>query len=137
MRIVSPLSSSPSHLTPLITLEPPSPTSTTSTSLPSSLIIDCIKRGEDDVDVSRGELPKRKGQSVIVRLYESMGGTTRGTLVVDARWSGKVKGVRRVNVLEDDVKDEQGGDGVYKVMSGGRVEVELRPFEVLTLRLQL
>ena len=32
-----------------------------------ALILDCVKRGEDDEDVSRGELPVRKGRSVIVQ----------------------------------------------------------------------
>ncbi|KAG4220604.1 hypothetical protein PC116_g30917, partial [Phytophthora cactorum] len=37
-----------------------------------SLILDCVKRGEDDEDVSHDTtLPRRKGQSVIIRLYDS------------------------------------------------------------------
>ena len=35
-----------------------------------SIILDTIKRGEDDEDVSRGDLPKRAGKSVILRAYE-------------------------------------------------------------------
>jgi len=93
-----------------------------------SLILDCIKRGEDDEDVSRGELPKRKGQSIIVRIYDSLGGTSRGEI----KWNEKilsVKKVHRTNVLEDD-------EGEVKVENHG-AKISLRPFEVATFRLQL
>jgi alpha-mannosidase len=92
-----------------------------------SLVLDAVKRGEDDEDVSTGELSlkKRKGQSIILRIYDSLGGTSRGrietTLDVKKAW--------RVNLLEDD------GDEV--VVKGGQIEVELRPFEVASFRLQL
>jgi alpha-mannosidase len=94
-----------------------------------SLVLDCIKRGEDDEDVSRGELPKRKGKSVILRIYDSLGGTSRGTIKV-----GSVLGVKKVwktNVLEDDEVELGLRHGEVEV------EVELRPFEVVTYRLQL
>ena len=92
------------------------------------MIIDTIKRGEDDEDVSRGELGKRKGRSIIVRLYDSLGGK------VKARLSWGVLPVKRVwktNVLEDDgeefeVKEKENG-----------VPIEVRAFEVQTYRLQL
>ena len=70
-----------------------------------ALILDCIKRGEDDEDVSRGELPTRKGRSIVVRVYESLGGKARGVL----RSSLNAKGLRRCNVLEDD------GEGIIWV----------------------
>jgi alpha-mannosidase len=90
-----------------------------------ALILDCIKRGEDDDDVSRGELPKRKGRSVVVRVYESLGGRARGVL----RSGLDVKGCVRCNVLEDD------GEGVIWV--DGAAHIELRAFEVATFRLVL
>ena len=93
----------------------------------SSLVLDCIKRGEDDEDVSRGELPKRRGKSVILRVYEALGGRSKGTI----RWAKEmgVKKVHRTNVLEDD--EETLG------FEGESVEIELRPFEVATFRLQM
>jgi alpha-mannosidase len=90
-----------------------------------SLILDCIKRGEDDEDVSRGELAIRKGKSVIVRIYDSLGGTSKGTIET----SLDVKKVFKTNILEDD-EDE------IKIEKG-KVDVTLRPFEVATFRLQL
>lgn len=92
-----------------------------------SLILDAIKRGEDDEDVSRGELPQREGRSVIVRIYESLGGKSRGVL-------GCTLGVKkcfRTNLLEDD-EEQLGWDA-----KGEKIEIELRPFEVATFRFQL
>ena len=93
-----------------------------------ALILDAIKRGEDDEDVSRGELPVRKGRSIVVRVYESLGGQARGvlkcTLAVQKCW--------KTNALEDDEEELPWGD-----KEEGEVGVTLRAFEVATFRLQL
>lgn len=93
-----------------------------------SLILDAIKRGEDDEDVSRGGLPVRPGKSIILRIYESLGGKSRGTI-----WSRyPVKDIWKCNVLEDDEeKLEVRRDGSVNA------DVELRAFEIATYRLQL
>ncbi|KAH0831686.1 alpha-mannosidase [Fonsecaea pedrosoi] len=93
-----------------------------------SLILDCVKRGEDDEDVSRGELTQRKGQSVILRIYESMGGKSRGVIETTL----PVKKVFETNVLEDDGK-QLDMSGKNKIS----IPIELRAFEVKTFRLQL
>ena len=90
-----------------------------------ALILDTIKRGEDDEDVSRGELSKRKGKSVILRVYESLGGKARGTI----KTSLGVKKACRTNLLEDD-------EGEVAIKNG-EIAIELRAFEVATYRLQL
>ena len=90
-----------------------------------ALILDTIKRGEDDEDVSRGELPKRKGRSIILRVYESLGGKARGTI----KTSLAIKKVFTTNILED--------DGSEVEIKGGEIAIELRAFEVATYRLQL
>jgi alpha-mannosidase len=95
----------------------------------SSLVLDVVKRGEDDEDVSRGELTKRSGQSVILRVYESLGGRSRGTL----RTTLPVKKVYKCNVLEDDEEELK----VHGKGSVASVDMELRPFEVATFRVQL
>ncbi|MCJ1306541.1 Glycoside hydrolase, 38 vacuolar alpha mannosidase [Agyrium rufum] len=94
-----------------------------------ALILDCVKRGEDDEDVSRGELPQRKGRSIILRIYESLGGTSRGTIAVDKDVIS-VKKVCRTNILEDDEKAQD-------MYDGQKIDIELRPFEVATYRLSL
>jgi alpha-mannosidase len=90
-----------------------------------SLILDAVKRGEDDEDVSRGELLKRKGKSVILRIYDSLGGTSKGTIETTL----EVKKVWKTNILEDD-EDEI-------TIEEGKINITLRPFEVATFRLQL
>lgn len=91
----------------------------------ASLVLDTIKRGEDDEDVSRGELPKRRGRSIVVRVYESLGGKSRGVL----KCTLGVKKCWKTNVLED--------DGEIVSWEDGKAKIELRPFEVATFRLQL
>ena len=90
-----------------------------------SLVLDTVKRGEDDEDVSRGELPVRKGRSVILRIFDSLGGTSKGCIETGL----DVKHVWKTNVLED--------DGEELKIDGGKVHIVLRPFEVATFRLQL
>ena len=109
------------------------PSASTASSLLSSialhgspaLILDTIKRGEDDEDVSHGELSKRKGKSIILRVYESLGGKARGII----KTSLAVKQACRTNLLEDD-------DGEMKIKNG-EIAIELRAFEIATYRLQL
>lgn len=95
-----------------------------------SLVLDAIKRGEDDEDISRDTLPKRPGKSVILRVYESLGGKSRGRicsrLPVSQAW--------KCNVLEDDETEltlRRGADGEVCT------DIELRAYEVATYRLQL
>ena len=90
-----------------------------------ALILDTIKRGEDDEDVSRGELSKRKGKSIILRVYESLGGKARGTI----KTSLGIKKACRTNLLEDD-------EGEVEIKNG-ELAIELRAFEIATYRLQL
>jgi alpha-mannosidase len=90
-----------------------------------SLILDAVKRGEDDEDVSRGELLTKKGKSVILRIYDSLGGTSKGTIETTL----DVKKVWKTNILEDD-EDEL-------TIEKGKINITLRPFEVATFRLRL
>ncbi|KAL8243759.1 hypothetical protein R6Q59_010017 [Mikania micrantha] len=90
-----------------------------------SIVLDFVKRGEDDEDVSRGEFEKRPGKSVILRVYESLGGKSRGMI----EGHSKIKKAWKTNVLEDDEEE-------LEVQSGG-IKIELRAFEVATYRLQV
>ncbi|KAL8738453.1 MAG: hypothetical protein Q9181_000767 [Wetmoreana brouardii] len=93
-----------------------------------ALVLDVIKRGEDDEDVSRGELPNRKGRSIILRVYESLGGKARGVIEVDSEVLD-VKQIEKTNLLEDEGEVVEGKEGKWRI--------ELRAFEVATFRLQL
>lgn len=96
-----------------------------------SLVLDTVKRGEDDEDVSRGDLPVRPGKSIVLRIYESLGGKARG--IISSKFP--VKKVWKTNVLEDDEEElelnSQSAEGVVSI------DIELRAFEVATFRLQL
>lgn len=95
-----------------------------------SLILDAVKRGEDDEDVSRGEFPKRSGKSIILRIFEALGGKSRGTI----HTGFPVKKIWKCNILEDDETELH----PYTVEKGHlSVDIELRAFEVATYRLQL
>lgn len=95
----------------------------------SSIVLDAVKRGEDDVDVSRGDLPARKGKCVIIRLYESLGGRSRAA--VKTTWD--VQKVTKVNLLEDEIP----GEAELEEDEDGNYPITLRPFEVATYRLWL
>lgn len=95
-----------------------------------AIILDAVKRGEDDEDVTTGGLPSRPGKSVIVRVYESLGGKALGSI----NSSLAVKRAWKCNILEDDEEEQEVlGHG----SSGVSFQIELRAFEVATYRLQL
>jgi alpha-mannosidase len=91
----------------------------------NSLVLDTIKRGEDDEDISTGELPTRKGRSVILRIYDSLGGRSRG--MVQTIW--KVSKVFKTNLLEDDEEEVPVKERAFTV--------DLGPFQVGTYRICL
>jgi alpha-mannosidase len=91
-----------------------------------NIVIDCVKRGEDDEDVSIDHLPTRATRSVVVRLFDCLGGKTNTTL----EWTKlDVAKVFIVNILEDDLSE-------LKIQENS-VTFPVRAFEVVTLRLEL
>lgn len=90
-----------------------------------SLVLDTIKRGEDDEDIISDDLPARKGKSVVVRVYESLGGRSRGYVVTRL----PVSKVYKTNLLEDDEEEI--------AFSNGQFKIDLGPFQVGTYRLCL
>jgi len=92
----------------------------------ASLVLDTIKRGHDDDDVTRHEgLRVNKGQSIILRVYESLGGHSKGTF----HTKFNVKRATKVNILEDELCE------VF--IRDGTIPIKLRPFEVATFKLEL
>ena len=112
----------------------------------AALVLDTVKRGDDDADVRAQTnadadgplLPQpRKSRSAVLRIYESLGGQSRGTVLVrQAAWP--VAAVYKTNLLEDDLEavplrtmmDQTGEDMAL-------FDIELRPFEVATFRVEL
>jgi alpha-mannosidase len=101
-----------------------------------NLVLDTIKRGEDDEDVSRGELPVKKGHNVVLRIYDALGGKSKGVLT----WGElKVKRVVRCNALEDEeeeVKEMVEVEGASGEKEKG-VVLRVRAFEIVSLKLEL
>ena len=95
-----------------------------------NLILDTVKRGEDDADIisPQIDLPKKQNKSVIIRIYDSLGGRGRGT--VETTWS-LIK-VFKTNLLEDDEEEVS-----FSSNDGSRFEVEVGPFQVCSYRLVL
>ncbi|KAK3116920.1 Glycoside hydrolase, 38 vacuolar alpha mannosidase [Teratosphaeriaceae sp. CCFEE 6253] len=90
------------------------------------LVIDTIKRGEDDGDVSNGDMPAKEGRHVIVRIYDALGGQARGTVGFGGV---QVRRAWKCNLLED--------AGEEAVIGEGGLEVQLRAFEVASYKLLL
>lgn len=91
-----------------------------------ALIISAVKRAEDDEDVNTYENiePKHKGkQLAIVRVYESLGGAGKGSLVFEGL---KVAKAFRANGLEE-VEEEL-------PVEKNAVAVSLRAFEIATFK---
>ena len=81
------------------------------------------------VPLAPGSLKRAEdGRGLILRLYEPYG--ARGGCVL--RFAGEVKRAERVNLLED----TQSGGAAPRV-EGDTVLFEVRPFEVVTLRVEL
>lgn len=99
----------------------------------SSVILDTVKRGEDDEAISLGGLPTRSGNSVILRLYESLGGRASTSIKTKL----PVKKVFKTNLLEDDLEELEFQEVEVNGETTKEIELVLRAFEVVTVRLQL
>ncbi len=84
----------------------------------------------EGLPVALGSLkPAEDGDGLILRIYEPHG--ARGTTTL--RFAEPVQHVERVNLLEEPV----GADASPVAVSGSAVQLSLRPFEVVTLRVRL
>lgn len=90
------------------------------------MIVDTVKRGEDDEDVSNGDMPAKKGRHVILRVYDSLGGRGTGTIGLGGV---RVSKAWKCNLLEDEGEVVEVGEEA--------IEVELRAFEVASFKLRL
>jgi alpha-mannosidase len=88
----------------------------------------CLVASEG-VEVALGSLKRAEdGEGLILRLYEPHGARGRSVL----SFAREIKRAERVNLLE-----EIDGCGPVPAIEGNTLRVEVRPFEVLTLRLEL
>ena len=101
-----------------------------------SLIMDTVKRAEDDEDVvpdaeDAVRFPAKTAASkgkkhVVLRMYDSLGGRSRGTIQFGCF---EAKKAWKCNLLEDE-------EGEVEIKDG-KVKVELRAFEVQSLKVEL
>lgn len=89
-----------------------------------SVILDAVKRGEDDKEFGTYK-PNGAKKTVVFRLYEAVGGLGRATV----KTKFPFKSAYMANILEDKIHDLPVADN--------QVQVTLRAFEVLTLILVL
>ncbi|EGW35449.1 uncharacterized protein SPAPADRAFT_48441 [Spathaspora passalidarum NRRL Y-27907] len=94
-----------------------------------SLVLSHIKRGENDYDVNQFEVFKTDTpeKSLVLRVYESLGGSSSGKLVFDK--SLKVDSVFKTCALE--IHGEQ------LRVDDGSVDISLRSFEIATYKVYL
>ncbi|KAH3672236.1 hypothetical protein WICPIJ_010088 [Wickerhamomyces pijperi] len=96
-----------------------------------NLILSHVKRGENDVDVSLGELPTKDEVSLVARVYEGLGGKARGSLTT----KGPLTKVFKVNILEDELEELK----FIKVSKNGvelfEIPIQLRAFEIASYKL--
>ncbi|KAK9456114.1 glycosyl hydrolases family 38 N-terminal domain-containing protein [Dipodascopsis uninucleata] len=99
----------------------------------SNIILSNIKRGEDDEDTSLGDLPVKPGRSVYLRVYDSIGGRCKANLLT----SLPIKRVCYANLLEDELDEIQVSKSVVDKKTITKIPVQLRPFEVSTVKLEI
>lgn len=96
----------------------------------SSLVLSHLKRSEDDKEISTHEnIPSKDQKSFIVRVYESLGGSSKGKLVVDPEVL-KISKVYRTCGLENEIEE-------LKLNEDQKVDIKLRGFEVASFKFVL
>ena len=104
-----------------------------------SLILSHIKRGENDIDVSQYKSLTKNEKSLIVRVYESLGGNnSKGQLIIDDKFLGnKIDKIFKTDGLENELEElkftkTHGGSGDVVV-----TDITLRGFEIATYKILL
>lgn len=109
-----------------------------------NVVLDTVKRGEDDSDVTSTPIKRRDFRNVILRIYEAYGGKGKAKVSTYCKSSPHandsylpVRRAFRTNILEDD------GDEIDITVSQrdgqkiSDIEVVVKPFEMVTLRLEV
>ena len=98
-----------------------------------NLVLDTIKRGEDDADLAfEGCLFSPKDEkSIVVRVYEATGQRSGGQILMDS--SLFAKNVYKCNLLED----QESAVSIHDKGSCLSAEITLRAFEVATYKIVL
>ncbi|KAI3403518.1 AMS1 [Candida oxycetoniae] len=95
-----------------------------------SLVLSHIKRGENDIDVSQYASLTKEEKSIVVRVYESLGGESKGKLIIDEKLF-HVDKIEKTNALENEVIEK------VKIEKGNVVPITLKGFEISTYKILL
>jgi alpha-mannosidase len=99
-----------------------------------SLILSHIKRGENDHDVNVYDSFKTESKqtSIVLRVYESLGGGATGTLSFDGDII-KIDKIYKTNALEE----ENNEYGQHLEVKDNKVSIKLKGFEIATYKVYL
>lgn len=100
-----------------------------------SIVLDTLKRGEEDFDYYKTKA-KAGSKTVVVRLYEALGCHAEATLKIQLPGNATVKSVEAASILEDELPSWE-LNVVPKFDDEGLVDLQFRPFEVKTLKIRL
>ena len=93
---------------------------------PRNILLSNMKRGEDDAELDgHYRIRDRPGKSIILRIYETLGGSGRARIKTKLN----VQKAFKTNLLEDDVEE--------LVIEEDSIAVSCKPFEIVTVRLQM
>ena len=91
---------------------------------PRNIILSNIKRGEDDAELDgHYRIRDRPGKSVILRIYETLGGSGKARIKTKL----DVQTAFKTNLLEDDIEE--------LMVTGDAIAISCKPFEIVTVRL--
>lgn len=106
-----------------------------------SLILSHIKRGENDIDVSQYKSLTKNEKSIIVRVYESLGGgNSKGQLIIDKSILKKIDKVFKTDGLENELEELKLNNKISDDLSDDDVvvvDITLRGFEIATYKILL
>lgn len=98
-------------------------------SMNDNLVLSNIKRAEDDDEfASSASQSSSEESSVIVRVYESLGGSAKGLL----EFGKEFKKVEKVDLLERDITDK---NTKLKTVANNKIEITSRPFEIQSFKI--
>ncbi len=80
---------------------------------PDNILLSALKKAED-------------GHALVLRLFESKGEACKATI----KLPDEIKAASLVNLLEEN-------EGKVTIKKGGKIQLDVRPFEIVTLRLEL
>eukprot|EP00117_Sycon_ciliatum_P007202 scpid67688/ scgid1061/ len=93
-----------------------------------AIVLEAVKMAEEQVEGRPG--------SLILRLYESFGGRATGNIRLTFPGALNVQSVVKCNILEEAIADSNGDTPSLTSSGSQTAQLCVKPFEVVTLRLE-